>query len=79
MNDRQRAPFALLAAVFIGIIIWAALIAVGVFYRSDGNWPKTFIVIGVAAAFLGGWLLILRRRAGTSATSKNANNGNQNN
>ena len=53
----------MLAAVFVGIIIWAALIAVGVFYRSDGNWAKTAIVIGVAAVFLGGWLLILKRRS----------------
>ena len=52
----------MLPAVFVGIIIWATLIAVGVFHRSGGNWAKTSIVIGVAAVFLGGWLFVLKRR-----------------
>ena len=63
MNDRQRTASAMLTAVFIGIIIWATLIAVGVFHRSGGNWAKTSIVIGVAVIFLGGWLFVLRRRS----------------
>jgi len=63
VNDRQRSSSVILAAVFIGIIIWATLIAVGVFHRSGGNWGKTSIVIGVVAVFLGGWLFVLRRRA----------------
>ena len=53
----------MLIAVFVGIIIWATLIAAGVFHRSGGNWAKTSIVIGVAAVFLGGWLFILKRRS----------------
>jgi Kef-type K+ transport system membrane component KefB len=60
--DRQRTPRALLTAVFVGIIIWAALIAVGVFHRSGGNWAKTSIVVFVVAVFLGGWLFVLKRR-----------------
>lgn len=62
MNDRKGTSSALLTAVFIGIIIWATIIAVGVFYRSGGNWAKTSIVIGVVAVFLGGWIFVLRRR-----------------
>jgi len=54
----------MLTAVFIGIIIWAALISAGVFHRSGGDWAKTSIVIGVAAVFLGGWFYILKRRSG---------------
>ena len=53
----------MLAAVFVGVSIWAGLIAVGVFNRSGGNWAKTSIVIGVAVVFLGGWMFILKRRA----------------
>ena len=60
--DRQPPPFPMMTAVFVGVIVWALLIAVGVYNRSGGNVVKTFIVIGVAAAFLGGWLIVLRRR-----------------
>jgi len=60
--ERQTSPFPMMTAVFVGIIIWATLIAVGVFNRSGGNWAKTAIVIGVAAVFLGGWLIVLKRR-----------------
>ena len=60
--DRQPPPFPMLTAVFIGVIIWALLIAAGVYHRSGGNIAKTSIVIGVAAVFLGGWLIVLRRR-----------------
>lgn len=63
MNDRQGNSPVILRAVFIGIIVWAALIAAGVFHQSGGNWAKTSIVIGVAAVFLGGWLFALRRRS----------------
>lgn len=62
MNDRQRNPSAMLTILFIGIIIWAGLIAAGVFRQSGGDWAKTSIVIGVAAVFLGGWFYVLRRR-----------------
>ena len=62
MNGRHGTPLAMLWAVLVGIIIWATLIAVGVFYRSGGNWAKASIVIGVVALFLGGWLFILKRR-----------------
>ena len=52
----------MLTAVFVGVIVWALLIAAGVYHRSGGNVAKTSIVIGVATIFLGGWLFVLRRR-----------------
>ena len=60
--ENNSPPSRAIYVVFVGLVAWAGVMAVGVMRQPSGDSRKALILVGVVAAFLLLWAIMLGSR-----------------
>ena len=64
MSQREPSSRLLVYLLMGGLAVWGAYLAIGAYLYNFNPWRPAIVLICVGA-FIGGWLLLLRRRTPT--------------